>query len=350
MTARENILRAVRFERPEYIPMDFMINSACWDAYPHDEIFNLMETHKLLFPEVARPPEPFVPEHGINAYKDRPFTDDFGCVWATALDGIVGTVVGHPLADRQAFDTYTMPDPRICTGIGPIDWEAERLRMARAKADGILVRSNLRHGHTFLQLCDLRGYENLMYDFVDEDPRLVRLIGLLEEFNAYIVGQYLDMGLDLFTYPEDLGMQRGPMLSPEHFRQYIKPSYSRLMKPAREKGVIVHLHCDGDLHTLVDDLIDCGVNYINLQDLVNGIDWIAGRFAGKVCVDLDIDRQNITVMGTPAQIDALIREEVEKISRPEGGLTMVYGWYPGVPLENVKAIMDAMERYTYYWQ
>ena len=85
-----------------------------------------------------------------------------------------------------------------------------------------------------------------------------------------------------------------------------------------------------------------------MQDLVNGIDWIAAHFRGKVCIDLDIDRQKITPYGIPAQIDALIREEIEKISCREGGLMMVYGLYPGVPLENVKALMDAMERYAFY--
>jgi uroporphyrinogen-III decarboxylase len=109
------------------------------------------------------------------------------------------------------------------------------------------------------------------------------------------------------------------------------------------------MHSDGDIRHLVDDIIDSGVEVINLQDLVNGIDWIAERFRGKVCVDLDIDRQLITPYGTPAQIDALIREEVEKIATPQGGLAMIYGLYPGVPLENVKALMDAMETYSFYY-
>jgi hypothetical protein len=117
------------------------------------------------------------------------------------------------------------------------------------------------------------------------------------------------------SYPEDLGMQTGPMLSPKQFRRYIKPVYQKLMKPARERDCIVHMHSDGDIRTLVDDLIDGGVEVINLQDLVNGIDWIAGKFAGHICVDLDIDRQQITARGTPRQINDLIRGEVEKISR-----------------------------------
>lgn len=68
-----------------------------------------------------------------------------------------------------------------------------------------------------------------------------------------------------------------------------------------------------------------------------------------MCIDIDIDRQQITRFGTAEQIDDLIREEVEKLGSPQGGLMMIYGLYPGVPLENVKALMDAMERYADYY-
>jgi uroporphyrinogen-III decarboxylase len=157
------------------------------------------------------------------------------------------------------------------------------------------------------------------------------------------------MGYDMIGYAEDLGMQNGPMISPELFVRYIKPVYQRLMKPARDAGCIVHMHSDGDIRALAGDLIDGGVDVLNLQDLVNGIDWIKDNIAGKYCIDLDIDRQNVTVFGTPSDIDALIREEVEKLSSPAGGLMMIHGCYPGPSLQNIGALMDAMEKYMYYW-
>lgn len=83
--------------------------------------------------------------------------------------------------------------------------------------------------------------------------------------------------------------------------------------------------------------------------VVNGIDWIADRFAGKTCIDLDIDRQRITARGIPREIDALIKEEVERLGSKAGGLMMIYGLYPGVPLENVEALMDAMETDAVYY-
>lgn len=92
---------------------------------------------------------------------------------------------------------------------------------------------------------------------------------------------------------------------------------------------------------------------------IGPINWQAVETQYKVAKDkgslsaqgfvMDIDRQSITPYGTPKEIDELIREEVEKISCHQGGLTMIYGLYPGVPLENVEALMGAMEKYMFYY-
>lgn len=347
---KSNYERAVRFETPDYIPMSMHINAACYHHYPQEQLFDIMEAHKLLFPNFVRPKKlPYVPYYPAVARRNEPYTDDFGCVWSTTDDGITGTVTGHPLDSWDKWDAYTFPDPEKCMGIGPVDWDAAKRSVDEAKARGDLVMRGLRHGHTFLQLSDIRGYQNLLFDMCDDEPRLMELIEGVEAFNTHIIRRYADMGVDVLTYAEDLGMQVGPMLSPDMFRKYIKPTYQRMMDVARSQGILVHMHSDGDIRALADDLIDGGVEIINLQDLVNGIDWIRDRYAGRVCIDLDIDRQSITPYGTPAQIDALIREEVLKLGSKRGGLTMIYGLYPGVPLENFAALCDAMEKYAFYF-
>ncbi|MCK5198434.1 MAG: hypothetical protein KAR21_08790 [Spirochaetales bacterium] len=349
MNKRENLLRTIRFETPEYVPMDFVINDACWNHYDHNVLFDLIESHPLLFPDFKRPDGNYKPQYLVTALADKPYTDPWQCVWKTAEDGITGSVHGHPLASWDNFDRYKAPDPLKTDGTYPVDWNVLSKEVEALKAAGQFVQGGLPHGHTFLRIQDIRGYENFIFDMVDEIPDIFKLIEMVEEFNLTYISKWLDLEPDMISYPEDLGMQVGPMLSPDQFRKFIKPSYQRLMKPARDKNIIVHMHSDGDIRTLADDLIDGGVEVINLQDLVNGIDWIADKFAGKVCVDLDIDRQNITFSGTPGQIDALIREEVEKIGSKQGGLMMIYGLYPGVPLENVSALMDAMERYSAFY-
>lgn len=349
MSERENMIRVVRFETPEYIPVWFHINAACWHHYPQDALQELMSLHPLLFPEFERSSERIEPEYGPGQRADESYVDAWGCVLETTDDGIAGTVTEHPLQSWDDWPEYAPPDPDKTLGLGPVDWEEIAEALQRNRAEGRLVRGSLRHGHTFLTLSDIRGYENLLFDMADKEPRLTELIRMVEDFNMAIVRHYIDLGVEWMSYPEDLGMQVGPMLSPEHFRRYIKPSYQRLMAPAREAGCMVHMHSDGDIRALVDDLVDGGVEILNLQDLVNGIDWIREHLAGRVCIDLDIDRQRITRFGTPEQIDALIRREVEELGSKSGGLTMTYGLYPGVPLTNVKALMDAMERYALYY-
>jgi len=352
MDRRENILRAVRFERPQHIPMHFHINAACWHRYPQDALHDLMATHPLLFPGFTKPAQPVKIEHGGNSKAGQRFVDPWGCAWETAEDGIMGVVVKHPLETWDGFDRYTPPDPEKMSHWGPVDWG----QLARNAAQTKDLRSGgIGHNHTWLRLTDIRGYANVLFDMADDEPRLRRLIGMLEDFNAAIVRNFITrVKAEWMGFAEDLGMQVGPQMSPEHFRRFIKPSYQRLMGMARDAGCVVHVHTDGDNRALMDDLLDCGVTretpgVMNIQDLVNGIDWIRERLTGKVCVELDIDRQKITPFGTPAQVDALVREAVQKLGSREGGLMMIYGLYPGVPLENVNALMDAMEKYAVFY-
>ena len=109
MNQRENLLRAVRFERPETIPMTFHINPACWQHYPHDALQGLMAEHKLLFPDFAPLPAGFVPQFSPVQRADHPHTDPWGCVWHTYEDGITGIVTEHPLAGWAGFETYARP-------------------------------------------------------------------------------------------------------------------------------------------------------------------------------------------------------------------------------------------------
>jgi uroporphyrinogen decarboxylase len=344
----ENTLRAIRFERPEYIPMIFWINPACWHHYQHNALFELMAEHRLLFPDFTAE-DAVLPELAPWEKAGKPYTDSWGCVWETTDDGIAGSVTKHPLEDWDTLGGFTPPNPAQTNGMADISWSAIEDKIRAAKAEGKYGVGSLEHGHAFMRLSYLRGYEQLLLDMADRDARLGQLIEMVEEFSLGIVRRYVDIGAVMMRYPEDLGMQLGPMLSPEHFRTYIKPIYGNLMVPAHERGCLVHMHSDGDIRDLVDDLVVSGVDALNLQDLVNGINWIAAKLKGRICIDLDIDRQQITRFGSPDKIDELIRGEVEKLGSPEGGLMMIYGLYPGVPLENIKAVMDAMERYAAFY-
>ena len=349
MAANSDFLKAIHFDHPERIPLHCVVSTACWHQYPPAELQQLLVNHPVLFPGF-QPSDPVrLPASGANARADHPYTDYWGSIWETPIEGFAGCITHFPLANWAAFDGYVPPDPGVSNGVFPVDWAQRAVGAERARAAGNAFGGGLNHGHTFLRLEYLRGYENLIYDMADDEPRLWQLIEMIEAFNTETVQRTLDLGASWFGFPEDLGMQVGPMLSPTHFRRFIKPSYQRMMARVRDAGAAVHMHSDGDIRELLEDLIDGGVECINLQDLVNGVDWIRDRLKGRVCVDLDIDRQDVTVHGTPAEIDELIRYEVSTLGSPEGGLMLTYGLYPGTPLANACAVFDAMEKYSTYF-
>ena len=74
MTRRENILRTVRFERPDYIHMDFQINPACWNYYDQNALQDLMQARPFLFPDFHRQ-EKVTPDYDLNQRADAPYTD-----------------------------------------------------------------------------------------------------------------------------------------------------------------------------------------------------------------------------------------------------------------------------------
>ena len=347
LSQRDNKLRAIRFQKPDYIPMIFHVNNASYEYYGKEYLYDLMEKHKLLFPNFDRNNHKIV--YGNCEKKDEPYLDDFGCTWYTTVDGIVGTVLGHPLDEIEKIKDYKFPDPEKVMGIGKIDWQEELQNVEKEHQEGKFVERGLRHGHTFLQACDIRGYEDLLIDMMYEEEYLPWLFDNLYNFNAAIIDKYCHSSVDMITIPEDLGMQIGPMIDVDNFLKYIYPSYVKMIKKCKEHNKIVHMHSDGDIKLLAEYLIDNGVDVLNLQDMVVGIEWIKENLKGKVCLEVDIDRQDITFRGTPEEIDKHIYKIVSELSSEDGGLMLIYGLYPNVPKENIEQLMDSMEKYMYFY-
>lgn len=271
-------------------------------------------------------------------------TDVWGCHWVYPLESLDGICVKHPVASWSDLPSYTPPDPEKFT-----DWEQARKNIEATKAAGNVASGGTDHGFIFLRLTYLRGFENAMMDIADERPEFQELIGIVEGYWMGVVQRWVEAGVDTVGFGDDLGLQHALPMSPDAWRRCIKPSYERIFSYCRSNGVHVSLHSDGYIVDIIPDLIECGVSVINPQDLVNGLDNIERLAKGKVCIHLDIDRQDITVFGTPDQVDAHIRNCIQSLGSPKGGLSFVWGVYPGTPLENIEAAVRAMDRYATLW-
>ena len=154
---------------------------------------------------------------------------------------------------------------------------------------------------------------------------------------------------DFAWFGDDLGMQYGLAMSPDIWRKYLKPCFTRIYRPYVEKGCPVYMHTDGRIVDIIPDLIDCGVSVVNPQVRANGLDDLAAVCKGKVCVDLDLDRQ-LFPFCTRKDIDDHIHEVVDKLGSPEGGLWIKAEIGDDVPLDIVDAICCGLEKYREYYR
>lgn len=277
---------------------------------------------------------------GTSAGRSVP--DAWGCVWQNVHNGIIGQVTGHPLEDWNALGDFVPPSPAESRHFGPVDWDRERRQAEAARAQGGLVQGWIDHGFFFQRLYYLRGFANLMMDIADADPRLDALCRMVADFNRGTVERLLYIGVDVVNFGDDLGMQERLTISPAAWRHYVKPVYAELFGMCRRAGAHVFLHSDGYIADIMPDLIECGTTILNPQDLCNGLETIRRELKGKVCIDLDIDRQSIVPRGTPGQIEAHIRRCVEMLGSRHGGLMLTCGLYEGTPLENIEAVFRGM--------
>jgi len=349
LSERQNYLRNASFQGPEWVPCGVSISGASWLQW-REEMEEVVARHPILFPRFRKGQRDFDSmDPGPAHRRGQRFTDAWGCVWRSEIDGLEGQVVRSPLADWEAFDSYVPPDPLVTGDRGPADWDGARKRVARAKKGGRLTWGSVPHGFLFMRLYYLRGFDNFMMDVAQDDPRLDRLCRMLLDHNLTIVNQWLEMGVDAISFGDDLGTQTASMLGPKHFRRWIQPGYEALFGPCRQAGVHVMLHSDGYIMDIMDDILASGVSIINPQDLCNGIDPLAREVKGRACIRLDVDRQTIVPFGTPAEIRGLIEEEVRKLGSPEGGLELICGIYPPTAPVNVDAVCSAMEEFRTYW-
>lgn len=330
----------MEFRGPAWIPCSVSCAPLTWHVHGA-ALEALARRHPRLFPDFqpGRVRGGFGPAYRAGEH----FRDNWGCIWYTAIGGLEGQVVGHPLADWSALRTYRPPDPRRLGERGPRDWAALGRAVAACRRRGQLAWGD--GERLFDRLYFLRGFENLMRDIARDDPHLPRLLEMLLDYETRLVRLWLALGVDVIGFHTDIGTQQALMISPAKFRRYVKPLFAELFGLCRRAGVHVALSSDGHVLPIVDDLIECGVSVHDPQLRANGLDGIARAYKGRLCANVDLDRQMFAFC-TPADIQRQVREVVTRLADPRGGL-MVSGsvWDGLTPLENIAALCAALEEH-----
>ena len=146
-------------------------------------------------------------------------------------------------------------------------------------------------------------------------------------------------------FGDDWGGQRSLLIRPEAWRRIFKPRYLTMFERMHAAGMDVWFHSDGYVNEIIGDLIEIGVDVINIQTAVVGYDWIARNARGRVAFRTDIDRQQVLPFGPPAEVKEEVQRTFESCGTRHGGLIACGEVGPDVPIENIRAMYEAFREY-----
>lgn len=183
------------------------------------------------------------------------------------------------------------------------------------------------------------------------------LLTKITEVCKSLMGPFLaELGdhVDMVKIGDDLGTQESLLISPQMYRDLLKPLHADLIQFIKARtSAKIFFHTDGDVLPLVDDFIEIGI------DILNPIQTSAGKMSDLAAVKKRvgknlvlcgaIDTHKILPYGSPEDV----RQEVKRVIQhlgPDGGymIASVHTVMDDVPPENVLAMVDAVEEFGHY--
>jgi len=213
-------------------------------------------------------------------------------------------------------------------------------------------------GGIFEAAYGLRGFTNFIRDLRVNRRFVEALLDKLVETNleyakAYLkaVGNYVHV---IMVGGEDMGTQKGPVISPATYREMIKPRHKELWSYLKKNTkAYIFVHCCGSIYELIPDLIDAGADILNpVQISAANMDSKRLKkeygeivtFWGGGC-----DTQSVLPRGTPKDVENEVKRRINDFA-PGGGFifAQVHNVQPDVPVENILAMYKAVHEYGKY--
>jgi uroporphyrinogen decarboxylase len=224
-------------------------------------------------------------------------------------------------------------------------------QVAAIKARGLAVQGGLGFS-TFDYSWLLRGMDQFLIDLMAA-PELAaalmdRIVGILRG----VVRQYVQAGVDIIIWGEDVGTERAMMISPVLWRRWIKPRFRSMIKVAKETNpdVIIWYHSDGNIEPIIPDLIEIGVEVLNpVQPEAMNPAKIKRLYGEHLAIWGTVSVQHTMPWGTPDDVWAEVKERIATVGKG-GGFVLApsHVLEPEVPWRNVLAFVEAAHEYGRY--
>ena len=317
MKQRDNFLKAIKFEGPVNVPINGEFNNKYRNISDAIGVFGGCGLE----------------EWGINF---------------TRLDNdkTMGQVKNHPIATVEDYDRYELP---------PLDTKNQfcgvKKQVDEHKKQGRFV-FGLMASYIFERMHYLRGMESLFEDMYMEPERFQALGDKITDFQIETIKAYALAGVDGIWGGDDWGLQDRLMISPELWRKFFKPWYTRMFMAAKEYGIITYMHSCGYISDIIGDLIDAGLNVIEIQQpTIMGIEKLGKEFGGKICFSCSVDIQKTMPNGNREEIESQVIQLKDNLGCFNGGL--IYLFYPdysaiGVDDHTIEFLHSMYDKYRKY--
>ena len=332
MNSRERVRRAVEMSGPDRVPLTHVTLPGAFVRYGL-ALHDLYRRYPADAVNVGSATcGEFGPRIGV------PSRDTWGSLWVRYTDEHKGQVVFCPLRDWDALRTFEPPNTASDGIIAAIETKLA------ANADR---QYTLAGGDTLWQrMFYLHGYQATLEDLLLCPERCAELRDLILAVMVKRVECLCQLPqLDGVHLRDDWGTQDALMINPKLWREFFKPAYSRLFGLVRDAGKHVWFHSDGVIHEIIPDLIEIGVQVLNPQVNAIGRDELASLCGGRICSEGDMDRQWTLPFGTPEDVRAAARADIDACGRFNGGYIGRGEIAGDVPLENATALVDEITRY-----
>jgi uroporphyrinogen decarboxylase len=354
MTSRERVKLAFAHEIPDRVPIDYLANPGI-DArlkahyrLAADDNEGLRRALGVDFFEII--PKYIGPQ--LHAPVEGRKIDVWGIHtrWVDNESGGYWDYCDFPLrdADVDAVNAWPMPSP------DHFDYAAIP---AKCKAmDGYsLMVGNPGAGDMINTAGMIRGVEQVLVDLMTDDEACLRFMTRKNELQLAMLERTLEAAkgaIDILWLGEDLGTQRGPMISLELFRRHVRPQHQKFADLAKHFGIPVMIHSCGSSSWAFDDFVEMGITIVDTlqpeaKDMAPA--YLKKRYGDRLSFHGCISTAGVVARGTVSDTVAMVKETLD-IMMPGGGyaLSPTHMLQDNSPTENVVALYDTAKEYGKY--
>jgi len=278
------------------------------------------------------------------------YTDEWSIEWkAVEYETKFGTgkyteMVGHPLADDRAIDSYEPPDPNR----PELYVEAQRT-IETYKDEYWIV------GVTVTTIWEtawaLRGYERMLMDLVINEDLANRILEIPYQYHLTAAKKLVQLGVDMIWIGDDVGGQEAMLISPQQWRRFLKPRLSDFISSLKEinANVKIAYHSDGNVYPIIPELIEIGVDVLNpIQPACMDPAQIKKEFGDRLCFWGTIDEQHTLPFGTAEEVAMEVKDRLETVGKG-GGLILgpTHHVQLDTPVENFWAMVNTIRQTQY---